>query len=537
MKSIKGNLIDIHTKSIYPAEIIIVDGIISSIKKIDEKLENYICPGLVDAHIHIESSMLVPYEFARIALRHGTVATVSDPHEIANVMGVDGVHYMIENAKDALLKFHFGAPSCVPATTFESAGAVIDSAQIKELLQNEDIHYLSEMMNYPGVLNNDPEVFAKINAAKEIGKPIDGHAPGLKGALAKQYIDAGISTDHECFTIEEAQDKLSFGMKVLIREGSAAKNYNALHPLIKDHAEMLMFCSDDKHPDDLLVSHIDGLIRRSLAKGYDIFDLLIMASKNPIDHYNLKVGQLREGDNADFIIVDAPESFKVLETYIDGVKVANSTSCILKDKTHPIINQFNINTISSDELTIAESAYNAPVINAIDGELITEKLALKPTEKDGLLVSDETADILKVVVVNRYEKSKPAIGFIKNFGIKNGAIASTVAHDSHNIIAVGSDDELITKAINLLVASKGGLSAVHGEHTHQIALPVAGLMSDKPCKEIGEKYAQIDKMVKEMGSTLTAPYMTLSFMALLVIPKIKMSDKGIFDAEEFRFYE
>jgi len=536
MEIIKSNLIDIHTREIYAAEISIEGKHIKSIQRIDEELSTYICPGLIDAHIHIESSMLVPYEFARVALKHGTVATISDPHEIANVMGVEGVHYMIDNAKEAILKFHFGAPSCVPATSFETAGAVIDSKQIEELLALDDIWYLSEMMNYPGVLFSDAEVMAKIKSAHAIGKPIDGHAPGLMGADAKKYIDAGISTDHECYTIEEARDKLGFGMKVIIREGSAAKNYNALHPLIGDHFERLMFCSDDKHPDDLLEGHIDALIRRSLKLGYDLFDLLTMACKNPVEHYNMRVGLLKEGDLADFIIIDSPEAFNVLDTYVNGQKVATKDSCILQNKSHDIINQFSIDPIQANELSISVEEYTAPIIEALDGELITEKLEERPLELDEFFVSDTARDILKVAVINRYTQAKPAIGFIKNFGLKDGAIASTVAHDSHNIICVGTDDNLMAQAINLLVETKGGLSAVNTNTEMHIGLPIAGLMSDRPCAEIGTSYAKIDRFVKEMGTNLRAPFMTLSFMALLVIPKIKMSDKGVFDAEKFVFY-
>jgi len=536
MKIIKANLIDIHLRETYAAEIKIDGGKIVAIEKIDEAVEHYICPGFVDAHIHIESSMLVPYEFARVALQHGTVATVSDPHEIANVMGVEGVEYMIENAKDALLKFHFGAPSCVPATSFETAGATIDAKQIEKLLQSQDIYYLSEMMNYPGVLNSDLEVLAKIEAAKKAGKPIDGHAPGLKGESAQKYISAGISTDHECFTIEEALDKLKYGMKILIREGSAAKNYKALHPLIKTHPDKLMFCSDDKHPDDLMNSHINQLVIRSLNLGYNLFDVLNMACKNPVKHYNLNVGLLRQGDLADFIIIDNPETFKVLKTYINGQLVSDLNGSILPDKNHSIINQFSIDSINAEDLKIKASDYNAPVIEALDGELITQKHTERPKETAGFLVADTGRDILKIAVINRYKQGKPAIGFIKNFGLKNGAIASTVAHDSHNIICVGSNDDLMEKAINQLVQSTGGLSAVNNEKEMHIALPIAGLMSDQPCSTIAENYAGIDGFAKEMGSTLSAPFMTLSFMALLVIPKIKMSDLGIFDAEQFSFY-
>lgn len=533
--TIKANLIDLHQRKIYPAKVEIEKGRIVSLTEIDEELEHYILPGFVDAHIHIESSMLVPYEFARVALVHGTVATISDPHEIANVLGVDGVHYMIENARDAKLKFHFGAPSCVPATNFETAGAVIDAEDVKQLMSLDDIYYLSEMMNYPGVLFEDEEVMKKIEIAKLTGKPIDGHAPGLRGVEAKQYIDAGISTDHECFTLAEALDKLNFGMKVIIREGSAAKNYSALHSIIQSHTESVMFCSDDKHPDDLLVGHINELVLRSLKLGYDLFDVLNIACVHPVKHYGMDVGLLRVGDKADFILVNNTEEFKVLKTYINGELVAAAGQTFLSDRKHECPNNFNIEQKSVADFELPATTSEQWIINALDGELITEKSFENVILKEGLLFPDVEKDLLKIAVVNRYSDAPIACGFIRGFGIKAGAIASTVAHDSHNIVAVGTSDELLCKAVNLLVENRGGLSAVSEVEEKVIALPIAGLMSDQPCAIIGEAYAEIDACVKAMGSSLTAPFMTLSFMALLVIPKIKMSDKGMFDAEAWNF--
>lgn len=535
MSIIRGQIVDLHQRRIFPGEIQIEGDRITAIRPLDEAPQQYILPGFIDAHIHIESSMLVPYEFARIALCHGTVATISDPHEIANVLGVDGVRYMIDNAREAKLKFHFGAPSCVPATSFETAGATIDSAAIEDMLQWTDIHYLAEMMNYPGVLFKDEEVMKKLAAAKRIGKPIDGHAPGLRGDQAAQYAAAGITTDHECFTLEEALDKLACGMKILIREGSAAKNYNALHTLLQTHPSEVMFCSDDKHPDDLLLGHIDELVRRSLQQGYELFDVLRAACIHPVEHYNMQVGTLRTGDLADFIIVDNLEDFKVQATYINGEQVVKAGQSVLGDREHSHQNNFDIAPVSASAFAVKEG-FSAPVIHAIDGELITEKLAHEYQVTNGFIKSDTEADILKIVVVNRYQEAPPAVGFIHNFGITEGAIASTVAHDSHNIICVGSSDEYIAQAVNLLVASKGGLSAVNTKTSKHIPLPVAGLMSDQPAQVIGEAYGEIDTLAKEMGCGLRAPYMTLSFMALLVIPKIKLSDKGMFDAEEFAFY-
>jgi adenine deaminase len=535
IESISGHIVDILNKKITKGVIQISDGKINNIVPAADVANQFILPGFIDAHIHIESSMLTPVAFADVAVKHGTVATISDPHEIANVCGIEGVSYMIENAKSAKHKIFFGAPSCVPATTFESAGAVLDATAVDKLLASDDIWYLSEMMNYPGVLHGDLEVMAKIESAKLHDKPVDGHAPGLRGDSAKTYIDHGISTDHECVTLEEALDKLKYGMKIIIREGSAAKNFDALHTLISSHPENVMFCSDDKHPDDLIKGHINLLVKKSLDLGYDLFDVLRIACINPLKHYKVPVGMLNIGNQADFIVVDNLKDFNVLQTVINGFDVISSPKNL--DTTTNFINHFNISDINLSDLkgTITESG-STPVIVAIDGSLVTEKMMIDLPQSDGYTLPDVDSDILKICVVNRYTPTKPAIGFVKGFGLKNCAIASTVAHDSHNIIAVGDDDVLIYDAINLLIESKGGLSAVSTHEKHHLPLPIAGLMSDKSCHEVGKAYSNISQFAKNHGSTLHAPFMTLSFMALLVIPKIKISDKGMFDAEAFCFY-
>jgi len=533
---ISGNIINIESKEIYHGIVEFENGKITQITRIDGSSNQYILPGFVDAHVHIESSMLVPSEFARLAVVHGTVATVSDPHEIANVMGIEGVNYMIDNAKKVPLKFHFGAPSCVPATSFESAGAVIDSKGVAELLANPDILYLAEMMNYPGVLFEDAEVMAKIAAAKKIDKPIDGHAPGLRGADAQKYINSGISTDHECFTYEEALEKLNYGMKILIREGSAAKNFNALIDLLPDHAENMMFCSDDKHPDDLIVGHINQLVVRALNKGCDLFDVLLAACINPVRHYNLDVGMLQPDDPADFIVVDNLESFEVKQTYIEGMLVANEGKTKIERIAVPVINNFDtdLKTVSDFHLPALSNQIN--VIEAINGEIVTQSFSAQTLVANGNAVSNIEKDILKLTVVNRYQNSPPALAFINNFKLKKGAIASCVGHDSHNIIAVGVDDDSICKAVNLIIKNKGGISAVSDDKELVLPLPVAGIMTNGDGYNVAQKYAAIDAFVKEnLGSTLTAPFMTLSFMALLVIPQLKLGDKGLFDGKSFRF--
>ena len=534
--SITGNFTDIFNRHIYAATITVEDGIIKSIEPVNETVSGYIIPGFIDSHVHIESSMLTPVEFARLAVVHGTIATISDPHEIANVCGMEGVEYMINNGKKTPFKFNFGAPSCVPATTFETAGAVLDSNDVKQLLQKEKVLYLSEMMNFPGVLNKDEEVMKKIAEAHALGKPVDGHAPGLRGELAKQYIDAGITTDHECFTKEEALDKLQYGMKILIREGSAAKNFEALIELLHDYPDHIMFCSDDKHPDSLAEGHIDQLCARAVAKGIDAFSVLKAACINPVLHYKPKVGLLRVGDPADFIVVNDLTSFKVLQTYINGKLVAEKGQTLIASADDMVINQFNCNTVSQEDIAVPyNDETTIPVIEALDGQLITNKLFVKPLVVQNQIVSDVDNDILKLVVVNRYNKAPVAKAFIKNFGFRHGAIASTVAHDSHNIIAVGADDDSIVKAINLVIAEQGGVSCVNQSAEMVIGLPVAGLMSNKDGYEVAAAYTKIDKMAKALGSSLSAPFMTLSFMALLVIPHLKLSDKGLFDGDQFAF--
>ena len=532
---VQGNIVDLDNKRIFKGEVEVEDGKIVAIREAQHTSNHFILPGFVDAHIHIESSMLVPSEFAKIAVVHGTVATVSDPHEIANVLGVKGVDFMIENGKKVPLKFNFGAPSCVPATSFESAGAIIDAADIQLMMENPDIKYLAEMMNYPGVLFDDAEVLAKIQHAKNNKKPIDGHAPGLRGEDATKYIAAGISTDHECFTYDEALEKLQKGMKVIIREGSAAKNFEALIALLPEHFENMMFCSDDKHPDDLLLGHINQLCERAVAKGIDVFKVLQAACVNPVKHYNLEVGLLQKGAAADFILVDNLKHFNVLETYINGALVAKNGKSFVKSVPFEILNNFNTDTKKVADFRFESSANKIRVIEALDGELVTNQIEAASLIVAGNLVSNTETDVLKMTVVNRYKNEAPAIAFIKNFGIKEGAIASSVGHDSHNIIAIGVSDEAICKAVNLVIENSGGICAINAYEEKIVSLPVAGIMSDLSAEEIGKSYAELDQMAKEMGSKLSAPYMSLSFMALLVIPSLKLSDKGLFDGTSFKF--
>ncbi|NOX84834.1 MAG: adenine deaminase [Chlorobi bacterium] len=534
--SLSGNIVDLHTETVFKGTVHIENGFIKSIVR-DESVEkdHFILPGLIDSHIHIESSMLVPPEFARLAVVHGTVATVSDPHEIANVLGIPGVEFMIENGKKVPFKFYFGASACVPATPFETAGSRLGPKELEDLLSRDEIKYLSEMMNYPGVIRRDESEMQKIAIARKYGKPADGHAPGVKGEDARKYAEAGITTDHECYTMEEALDKLKYGMNIQIREGSAAKNFEALIGLMENYPDRVLFCSDDKHPDDLADGHINQLVKRAIDKGYDPVKVLKSAILNPVKHYKLDVGTLQTGDPADMIVVDNLHDFNILQTYVNGIKVAENGKTLIQpvNTTHP--NAFHAQPITVDQVRLAAEGKKIKVIVAYDGELITGIKYVTPKVIDGNVISDTENDILKIVVLNRYRKAEPAVAFIHNFGLKTGAIASSVAHDSHNIVAVGAEDEQIVKAINLVIAQKGGISVVRGEEQKGLPLPVAGLMSDADGYRIAAQYHELDKEAHQMGSTLRAPYMTLSFMALLVIPELKLSDKGLFDGNTFSF--
>jgi adenine deaminase len=543
--TISAQLIDLHQRRTYPAEITIADGKIASIREVEAVPDaaGYLLPGFVDAHVHIESSMLPPSEFARMAVVHGTVATVSDPHEIANVLGSEGVAYMLEDAARVPLKFCFGAPSCVPATSFETAGAVLDAADVEKLLQNPDIGYLSEMMNFPVVLYKDSGVMAKIAAAKRLGKPVDGHAPGLRGEAAQQYFAAGISTDHECFTYEEGLEKAQLGVKILIREGSAARNFEALWPLLKEFPQQTMFCSDDKHPDDLVNGHINTLVARAMAQGCDLYDTLQAACLHPVAHYKLPVGLLRVGDPADFVQVQDIRTFKVTATWINGEKVAENGRTLLPKLSSSAPNHFVAKPKQAADFQLFQKVKGSTlrVIQVFDGEIVTGESAATAIEViNGQYKPDLENDLLFIAVVNRYTPdAKPALGIVRGFDLNGGALASSVAHDSHNIVAVGASTEALAEAVNAVIAAKGGISATDGAgDTRVLPLPIAGLMSQADGWELAETYATLDAWVKtSLGCKLRAPFMSLSFLALPVIPKLKMTDRGLFDVEKFDFVE
>jgi adenine deaminase len=533
-----GNIVDVFQQKIYKAELFIKDNKIFEIKElgVEDNSISYILPGLIDAHVHIESTMVTPVYFASHVKKYGTLGVVTDPHEISNVCGVDGFKYMYNEGKAADIQIFFGVPSCVPATPFETSGAIFDAEIIDGIFQKYDVVALSEMMNFPGVVHGFDDVVEKLNVAKKYNMKIDGHAPGLKGDDLSTYINAGITTDHEAFTYEEAKEKINKGMMIQIREGSAARNFEALHPLISEFPDKVMFCTDDAHPDTLVQGHIDRIVRMALAKGHSIFNILNAASFNAIDHYNLPVGKLNVGDSADFILVNSLQKFDVLACYLKGENIYTAGEYFKINLPNNSINSFNAKPLAIENIQVKDRGFNVKVIGAVDGELITKSLEAKLPVSNGFLISDSDQDILKIVVINRYNSnSEPQIGFIKGFSLKNSAIAGSVAHDSHNIIAIGENDSDIVQAVNAIIETEGGICLVHNQKVDSIPLPVAGLMANETIENMAVKYKELDQKVKELGTTLQAPFMTLAFMSLLVIPSLKLGDKGLFDVDKFEF--
>lgn len=532
---ITGRLVDVVNREIRAVEMVIENGKIEKVNEQNGSGGPYILPGFVDAHIHIESSLVTPLSFSYEAVKQGTIGVMTDPHEIANVMGVQGVEYMIRSAKKSPLKIIFGAPSCVPATAFESAGATISSTDIETLFRFGMASFLSEMMNFPGVIQRDPEVMEKLKIARKYGVPADGHAPGLTGNALQNYIDSGISTDHECSSIEEAREKLQRGMKIIIREGSAAKNFEELIPLLDQYPDKIMFCTDDLHPDDLINGHINKMVKRALEMGYDLFDVLRAASYNAIKHYGSKQGLLQEGDAADYILVDDLDKMEVRATYIDGRPIYTDQKVLISESNDEDINFFQAKEVKNDDLQLVAETGIIRVMKAADGELYTGSENHNATIEHGLAISDINRDILKIVVLNRYDQTAPAIAFVNGFGLKRGAIASSIGHDSHNIIAVGVHDRDIISAINWIISHKGGIASADEDTVRGLALPVAGIMTNQSVQQASRGYVSVSRLAKKWGSTLSAPFMTLAFMPLLVIPELKISDKGLFDGNKFQF--
>ncbi|HOP03287.1 MAG TPA: adenine deaminase [Tenuifilaceae bacterium] len=531
---VKGVLVSPELRTKRGVEIVMSGGRIIEIKNCPNVNKPFILPGFIDSHIHIESSMLIPSAFARMAVRHGTVAVVTDPHEVANVAGIDGIRFMVNDAKQTKLKFFFGIPSCVPASPIEKSGAVLGAEKVESLLKENDFYFLAEMMNFPGVVFNDKDVHRKLNAAKKVGKPIDGHAPGLSGVPLEQYVNSGISTDHECSTTEEAIEKIGLGMKIQIREGSAAKNFEKLIPIVKSHKDSVMFCTDDCHPDYLQKGHINKIVARAIELGYDLYEVLQIACINPINHYKIPIGKIEVNCKPDFTVVNDLVSFDVIETYIDGEKIFGQNEVFLNEpKTLPNSFYFR-DELCKEELKVTAKSQNLNVIGVIDGELITKWIKETVLVPIGSVVdTNPQQDLLKIVLLDRYSNSKPIVGFIRGFGIKKGAIAASIAHDSHHIISVGCDDESIYKSLTWIIDSRGGICYTHNE-TQGIPLPFYGLMTSMDGDKVSQMYQELNNLVKENGCTLESPFMTASFMALTVIPELKIYHKGLFDSTNFK---
>ncbi|MDI6644268.1 MAG: adenine deaminase [Methanobacteriaceae archaeon] len=531
---LKGNILNVFSEEIYPAEIMVEKGIIKCVKPLNEDLKGYILPGFIDAHIHIESSMLTPSRFSEMVIPHGTTAVVADPHEIANVMGVDGIKYMIKDASSVPLKFFFTAPSCVPATPFETSGSILSSEDIDRLLDYREIVALGEMMNFPGVIGGDKEVFNKIETAKKHKKPIDGHAPLLTGDNLCKYVAAGISTDHECTQPQEAFEKRQMGMKIMLREGSSAKN---LEDLLSVGGDFIV--SDDKHPEDLLQGHLDVMIKKAVQLGLDPVKAIKMVTINPAQHYSLNNGAIQPGRSADLVIVDDLEKLNVESVYINGKLVSENGRPKFPVKPLTVDSTFlsSKKTRKDFEIFSPNESEKVRVIDVVEGQLITgESEAILNVENSKIQPKIDD-DILKIAVVERYGHNRITNAFVRGFGLKSGAIASSVAHDSHNIIVVGTSGEDMARAVNLILKNKGGISITMDAKQYSLKLPIAGLMSVESAREVSLKLKKLHQVVSTMGSNLKSPFMTMSFMALLVIPKIKISDQGLFDVESFQFVD
>ena len=554
-KYIEGKIVDIQQQCIYQGTLTIEAGKITAICKgslatdhpCTQYTTGYIMPGFIDAHVHIESAMLTPENFGEVVITKGTVAVVTDPHEIANVLGVAGIQFMLDNSKKSPIKTFFTIPSCVPATPFDVSGGRVSAAEVEQLAATKQFVGLSEMMNVPGVLFQDKEVMAKLHTAQKYGYPIDGHAPLLSGENLKKYTEAQITTDHECSTIEEAEEKIKRGMKILIREGSAARNYEALKTLIKTHPEATMFCTDDSHPDELLSKgHIDKIVRQALRDGFNLFDVLRIASLNPIHHYGLNVGQLREGDEADFIVVDNLADFNTRAVYICGKKCYTTKESATKKEIVSGLNEeekegLHLNFFNHAEIQVEalrkEMRKATPVIEVKDGELVTQLYTYTPSVETANLEAVIKKDILKIVYLNRYTNGTPQVAFCKGFNLTKGAFASCIAHDSHNIIAVGCTDADLCKAINQVIKQKGGLAVSQADKVDSLSLPIGGIMSDHKAPYVAEQYSKLNRLLAGMGCTLRAPFMTLSFLSLVVIPSIKIGEKGLFLYDQMNWVE
>jgi len=541
-----ASIINVFSGEIIPGSIAVAKGYIAGFgsypaKRVVDMKGRFVAPGFIDAHVHIESSMSCPAEFARCVLPHGTTTVAADPHEIANVLGAEGIGYMIDSSKDQPVNIYYTLPSCVPATDMETSGAKLGADDLLPFMNNSQIIALAEMMNFPGVIYRDNEVLRKIEGMKKQRKPVDGHAPGLTGRDLHAYISAGISSDHECTTEKEAKEKLNAGMHIMIREGTGAKNLKNLLPIInRQTSRRLMWCTDDRHPHDIIKEgHIDFIVRSAIRMGLDPLTAIQMATINTAEYFGLNnVGAIGPGRQADLVVFSDIKNPVIEEVYFRGNLAAREGKILPEIKKPAPLNIWPSMNVDIDKIDFSIPAVSrqARVIEIIPHQLITGQSLIKVAVSGNSAISDIKRDILKIAVVERHKGTgNTAVGFVRGFDLKQGALASSVAHDSHNIIIVGTNDEDMKTALEAVFKMGGGLAAAsNGKILANLSLPIAGLMSLQPVKTIKEKLDNLIDISREFGSSLNDPFMTLSFLALPVIPELKITDKGLVDVAKFR---
>lgn len=541
------NLINVVSGEIYPTDIAIADQLIVGLDHHYDARTTldlnglYAAPGFIDGHVHIESSMVTVPQFARAVVPLGTTSVISDPHEIANVLGYEGIRFMMESAKYNPLNVFFMLPSCVPSTRLETAGSQLRAFDIFPFLREKWVVGLGEMMNFPGVINGDEEVLDKIKVASE--KRVDGHAPGVGGKHLNAYIAAGIASDHESTTPEEALEKLRRGMYIMIREGTGTKNLRDLLKMVTpENSRRCIFCTDDRHPHDILEEgHINFMIKTAIAHGIDPMSAIRMATLNPAEYFNLrKLGFLAPGNYADLVLLDNLSECRIRMVFKNGQLVAEDGQMKYESSFKPdvkIRGSVNIKWLEGDEFVIPAMGKRCRVIGLIKDQIVTEELIIEPKIEDGRVVSDPARDILRCYVVERHHGSgNIGKGLVKGFGLKKGAMASSISHDSHNIVAVGVNDEDIFRAVIQINKMGGGLAVTcDGKVQAALELPIAGLMSSEPLEDVNRKLQQLNLQTRALGCNLADPFMAISFLALPVIPKLKITDLGLVDVDQFDF--
>ena len=542
-----GRVVDVFSGQIEKRDVAVFGGMIIGFgnyqaREIIDVKNDFLCPGLIDGHVHIESSMVTLPEFARAVLPNGTTSVVIDPHEIANVLGQEGIHFMAESAKGIPLNVFIMVPSCVPATPMETSGATLKAADLKPLLKEPWAIGLAEMMNFPGVIFRNPEVLKKIETAK--GKRIDGHAPMLSGKGLYAYLTAGIRSDHECTTPKEAMEKLKNGMRIMIREGTTARNLRSLTPLVHSkNSRRFFFVTDDRHPKELLEEgHIDSMMRQAIRWGLDPILAIQMATLNAAEYFRLDdLGAIAPGYRADLVSFDHLGRFQAKKVFKDGKLAAENGNALFppvrRRKNPKLKGSVRIKPLKKDALLLRSNQSLAKIIQLIPDQIVTRKVMKRVLLKNGVAYPNVKEDIQKIAVVERHKATgNVGIGFVQGFGLKKGAIASSVAHDSHNIVLVGTNDADMLKAVEVIESLKGGLAAVSdGKVLASLPLPIAGLMSEAPVSQVNLQLESLHRVAKTLGCKIPDPFMTLSFLSLPVIPELKLTDKGLVDVNQFKF--